>query len=251
MATKKINTATVGVSDKWLYKAGGVAAYCAGLIYIASIVLYAYAGKMPTTGAAWLPFISAKSGTWSAIIALNVISDILFLLVNVALFAALRRINQWLALLGTLTACVSVVFDETVTNTNLMSLHVLSGQYASAGTDAQRAAAAAAANYGAAVLGSWLDLVFTTIIPAIPILLLSIVMLRSRFGKGLARLGIAAGIFGLLAVTGFQLGSTLSTVLTAIWAVFVGRCLCFRYAVPVPTAPTETPEAEPEEAITI
>ena len=127
MATKTINTATVGVSDKWLYKAGGVAAYCAGLIYIASIVLYAYVGKMPTTGAAWLPFISAKSGTWSAIIALNVISDILFLLVNVALFAALRRINQWLALLGTLTACVYGNSDP-VKDIPVLAEHVRAGR---------------------------------------------------------------------------------------------------------------------------
>ncbi len=243
MTTKGTSTPrAIDLNDKSLYKAGGIFAYAVSLLFILEIALGVALGKLPgSSGLAWLSFVNDKSGDWSALIYVTVVGDLLFLLVYLSLYSALRSVSRGLILVATVWAVFGTVLDEVISNANFASLLTLGGQYAGAGTTAQRAADVAAADYAAALLSSRLESIFAFVIPAVAIILIGIVMLRSPFGRRIAYLGMAAGFFDLLQITGWDLAALLSTVLQAIWFGLIGRCLYFRYAAPAPAplVPTE------------
>ena len=233
----------IDASDKWLYKAGGIFACVLSLVFIVEIGLGAYLGTFPTySGLAWMSFVNEKSGALSAIIAVGVILDILYLLVNLSLYTALRSVSRGLVLIATVLACLGNVLDLVFGNANFGSLLTLGGQYAAAGSAAQRTADVAAADYAAAMLNSWVETVFGFVIPAVALVLMGIVMLRSPFGKRIGYLGIAAGVFGLIQISGWSLAAFLNLVLQVIWLMLVGRCLYLRYAAPAPVMSTELSE---------
>jgi hypothetical protein len=244
MTTKATSApAMIDVKDKWLYKAAGIFAYALSLVFIIEIGLGVYLGKLPTnSGLAWLSFVHEKGGAWSAIIAVGVVSDLLFLVVNLSLYTALRPVSRGLVLIATVWACLGNVLDLVIANANFGSLLTLGGQYAAAETAAQRTADVAAADYSVAMLSSWPETIFAFVIPSVALVLFGVVMLRSPFGKRIAYLGIAAGVVDLLQITGWDLAALLNTVLQAIFFLLVGRFLYFRYATPAPVMPTELPE---------
>src|SRR5213593_728804 len=131
------------------------------------------------------------------------------------------------------TACVGlfVVLDLAVTWTSYASLITLSGTYAAATSDAQRAVVVAAANYPSAVLESRLLGVYAILVPAVGILMTGVVMLKGVFSKTTAYLALIAGILGIVSVAGPLLEKSLglaviiSSVFTTIWVLFVGRRL--------------------------
>jgi hypothetical protein len=244
MTTKDTSTpAMIDVNDKWLYKVGGIFACTVSLIFVTEIGLGAYLGKWPgSSGLAWLLFVNDKSGAWSALIYMTVISDLLLLFVYLSLYSALRSISRGLMLIGTAWAIFGTVLDEVTANTNFSSLLTLGSQYAEAGTAAQRAADVAAADYAAALLTSRVESIFAFVIPGVALVLISIVMLRSPLGKRIAYVGIAAGVFELVSISGWDLAALLDTVLQAVWLLLVGRFLYFRYATPASVVPAELPE---------
>jgi hypothetical protein len=228
-------------NDKWLYKAAGFFAFGIGLLFVVEIILGVALGKLPgDSGPDWISFVNDKSKAWTGIIYLTIVIDLLFLGVYVTLYSALRSVNRGLILIATVLAVFGTVLDEVIANANFASLLTLGSQYASAGTAAQRAADVAAADYAASLLSTRLESIFAFIIPAVAIVLISIVMLRSPFGKRTAYLGIAAGIFDAISMTGWDLPSLLSTVLQAVWFVLLGRTLLMRYAAPAPVAVATT-----------
>jgi hypothetical protein len=238
MTIKATMPTAVDVNEKWLYKASGIFGFALGLLFIIELGLGVALGKLPgSSGLAWLSFVNDKSGSWSALIYVTVISDLLFLFVYLSLYSALRSVSRGLMLIAAVCAVFGTVLDEVIANANFASLLTLGGQYAGAGTAAQRAADVAAADYGAALLSSHLEEIFAFVIPGVALVLIGIVMLRSPFGRRVAYLGIAAGVFDLLQVTHWDLVALINTVLQAIWFVLVGRCLYFRYAAPAPAVP--------------
>jgi hypothetical protein len=179
----------------------------------------------------------------------TLVSDLIFLILSVALYAALRKVNGTLMLIATVWASLALVLDEAVSNTSLGSLVTLAGRYAT-GTAAQRAADVAAAGYPASIWSSKLDSIYLAVIPAIALVLIGLVMRHSTFGKRTAYLGIAAGVFGALTISGWAPSVLLNTVLEAIWLVLVGRCLYFRYAAAAAAAPAVAVEI-PEETVSV
>jgi hypothetical protein len=263
MATEVTSASrTIGVNDRWLYKVGGVSALVVAVIFIVDLVLYSIAGKMPSLGAAWLPYINGKSGAWEAIVSVGVVSDLGLLVLNLSLYTALRPLNRALTLIALAWAALSVVFNETIINLPTNSLIALARSYATAGTAAQRTAEAAAADAAVATITSRMDMIFISVVPSVAVILFSIVMMRSNFGKRIAYLGFAASTFGIISAAGWDLAVLINTILQVIWLVLVARILYFRYAAStsvVPAAGTEaraaeaaTPEAETsEEAVRI
>lgn len=241
MTTKaKPTPLVVDVNDKLLYKTAGIFAFTAALVLVIEIGLGVDLGKLPgSSGADWLSFVNAKSGAWSAIIAVTVVSDLLFFLVSLSLYTALRPVNRMLAMIAAVLACLGSVLDEVIANADFGALQNLGNQYAAAGTAAQRAADVAAADYPAAMLGSWLEVIFAFVIPGLAYVLFGLVMLRSPFGKRTAYVAMAAGVFTLLTISGWDLASLLMTVLQAVWLVLVGRTLYLRYAAATPVAAAE------------
>jgi hypothetical protein len=128
------------------------------------------------------------------------------------------------------TSCVVlfVVLDLAVTWINYASLITLSGNYAAATDDAQRAVFVAAAHYPSVVLESSLLGVYIILIPGVGILITGLVMLKGIFSKSAAYLGLATGILGIVSVVGPFFVSSLgvvviiASVLTTIWVLFAG-----------------------------
>jgi hypothetical protein len=86
------------------------------------------------------------TGGW-AILALSVLTDLLFVPVGLSLYLALKDLNRNAMLVATAFVELFVALDLAVTWSNYASLITLAGRYASATNDAQRAAYAAAADY--------------------------------------------------------------------------------------------------------
>jgi hypothetical protein len=215
-------------AGKWLYRVGGLSALLIGAGYVIIIGLYLPVGAPPHGGDAWLRYLDGKTAIWWAILGLSVLTDVLFIPVALALFHALKDINRGAMQVATALVGLFVALDLAVLWPNYAALITLSGQYATATGDAQRAAAVAAATYASAVLASSLEAVYSIATLAVGILLIGFVMRASSFGKVTASVGIATGLFGIVAVAGPYLLKSLAvaviiaSVLTTVWVVLVG-----------------------------
>jgi hypothetical protein len=207
---------------------GGLCALLIGLGYLITIALYVQVGALPSGGEARLQYLAGKTTMWGAIVGLSVLTDVLFIPVALALWRALKGVNRDVALLATAFVLLFVVLDLAVTWPNLAALIALSGDYAAAASDAQRATAIAAANYTSAVLESTLEGVYSIVTLSVGILLFSLVMLKGIFGKLTASVGVVTGLLGIVSVVGPVFVSTLgiaiivASVLTTVWVVLVG-----------------------------
>ena len=157
MGVQKMMVDAVDPDQKWLYRVGGVSALVLGIAYIAIIGLYVPVGAPPSGAEARLTHLAGKTTVWWAILALSVLTDFLFVPVALSLYLALKRINRNAMLLATACVGLFVVLDLAVTWTSYASLITLSGTYAAATNDVQRAVVVATANYPSAVLESKLS----------------------------------------------------------------------------------------------
>jgi len=218
----------VDPDGKWLYRLGGISALVLGVAYIITIALYVPVGVPPSGAEARLTYLAGNTTIWWGILGLSVLTDFLFVPVALALYLALHRINRNAMLLATACVGLFVVLDLAVTWTSYASLISLSGTYAAATNDAQRAAVVAAATYPSAVVESSLLGVYVILVPAVGILVTGLVMLKGVFSKSTAYVGLASGILGIVSVAGpvfvSALGVTviIASVLIAVWALLVG-----------------------------
>lgn len=226
MRTQTRMADAVDLDGKWLYRVGGISAIVFVIAYILIIVLYVPVGK-PSGAEAWLKSMAGNTTTWWAILGLSVLTDFLLVPVALALYLALKGINKNALQVATAFVGLFVILDLALTWTNYASLITLSGNYAAATNEAQRAAFAAAAIYPASVVDSNLLFVYNSLTLAVGILITSLVMLKGIFSKGTAYLGLATGILGIVAVTGSFFGVLramiiLVSVLTTVWVLFAG-----------------------------
>ena len=173
-------------------------------------------------------YVAGNTRTWWAILGLSVLTDFLFVPVSLALYLALKGVNRSAMLLATACVGLFVVLDLAITWTNCEALITLSGKYAAAANDAQKAAAVAAAIYPSAVLESRLLFVYNSLTLAVGILMTGFVMLTGIFSRSTAYLGLVTGILGIISVVGPFFVSALSltiivtSILTTVWVLFVG-----------------------------
>jgi hypothetical protein len=214
--------------ERTLFRAGGISAIALGASYLVITALYVLAGAVPSGGEAWLEYLAAHTAVWWAILGLSVLTDFLFLPVAWSLYLALKSSSSNATLVGAGLLVLFAVLDLAVTWPNYASLISLSGDYAAATTDAQRAASVAATSYPLAVLTSSLFAVYAILVPSLGILVVSLVMLRGMFGKSIAYLGVLTGILGIVSVVGSffltALDATVivTSVLTTLWVLLVG-----------------------------
>ena len=172
-----------GVSPAWMLRIGGVAALLLAAGYVATIPLFAAAGVPPSGAQARLDYHATTAAAWWAIVALSVLTDLLFIPVSIALYTALRRSSESAMLLATVFTLLFVVLDL---SRDLAQLHIaitLSQQYATATTVDQRAILVAAAGYPSAVLSSPLQSIDSILTLSIGILVTGLVILRGAFGR--------------------------------------------------------------------
>jgi hypothetical protein len=228
MSAEKTMVHAVDADGRWLYRVGGVSALLLGLGYIVTIPLYVYAGAPPHGAEAWLTYLAGKTTEWWAILALSVLTDLLFIPLALALYLALKGVNRSMTLLATTFVGLFVVLDLAVTWSNYAALITLGERYAVATTDAQRATYVAAAQYPAAVLASTLEAVYSILVLSLGMLLLGLVMLKGGFGKATATVGALTGLLGVVSVVGPFVLPALSaaiiaaSALTTIWVLLVG-----------------------------
>ena len=213
--------------DRWLYRVGGISALVLGLAYVVIFPLYARVGAPPTgDGAAWLEYLAGKTDVWWLILGLSVLTDLLFVPVALALYVALEPINRQAMRLASAFVALFVVLDLAVTWTGYASLINLSVRYAAATSDAQRAAYVTAAHAASAVLTSRLEVVYAIVTLSSGILLTGLVMLRGRFGRITAGLGVVTGVLGIVSLAGMTVTIIMNAVLATLWLFFVGYRLC-------------------------
>jgi hypothetical protein len=212
---------------KWLYRVGGLSALVLAIAYILTIPLYVYAGAPPSGGEVWLKYLDGKTTLWWAILGLSVLTDFLFVPVALSLYLALKEVNRNVMLVATAFVGLFTVLDLAVTWPNYASLITLSGHYAAATNDAQRAAYVAAATYADAVLPYSLA-VYSILALSFGILMIGLVMRKGVFSKRTAYLGLATGLLGIVSVVGPFFVSALgvviiiTSILTIVWLLFAG-----------------------------
>lgn len=223
-------TSTDG-NTKWLYRVAGISAAVFFVGYLVIIGLYSMTGAPPEGGEEMLQYLDGKEAAWWGIINLSILTDILLVPITIALYFALRPINRSYMLIASAFIGLFVILDLAVTWPNYTALLALSGDYSAAAGDAERAGYVAAANYAAAVLHSSTFSIYAILILAFGIIVASIVMLRSTFGRLTAYLGMATGVLGFVSVLGAFAVSALGDViiitslLTMIWVLLVGAKL--------------------------
>jgi hypothetical protein len=228
MSAAKLIVTAVDPDGRGLYRAGGFSAFLLGIAYIITIPLYVQVGAPPSGGEARLQYLAGKTTVWWAILGLSVFTDLLFVPVALALYLALKRVNSNAMLVATAFVGLFIVLDLAVTWPNYASLITLSGNYAAAANDIQRATYVGAANYASAVLASSLEGIYSIVTLSFGILVIGLVMLKGIFGKTTAYLGVLAGILGIVSVAGpffvRALSATIivASVLTTVWVLFVG-----------------------------
>jgi hypothetical protein len=213
---------------RWSYRVGGISALVLGIGYIVIVALYVRVGAPPSGVEARLGYLARNTTIWWAIIGLSVLTDLLFVPVALALYAALRNVNRDVMLLATACVGLFIGLDLAITWTNWAVLMTLSSEYAKAASEAQRAAVVTAGTYPTVVLESSLLFFYNTLILSVGIVMTGAVMLNGIFGKSIAYLGVATGILGVVSVVGPVFVNALrgtiilASMLTTVWVLLVG-----------------------------
>jgi hypothetical protein len=198
VANEAANTA---LDSAWhpLLRIGGVAAALYVGLIVVPLVLLTVAPQPPLSGgAAVLEYIAAHKAVYLIEFISFVGLSLPALVVFLALFAALRPVNESYAALGALIGVASEIIALAY-NSSPPSLNgglvSLSDQYMAATTETQRLALATAAD-GLVATSNAVNA--AGILTALGILILSLVMLQGVFRRGIANLGILTGTLGIV-----------------------------------------------------
>jgi len=217
-------------SWRGLYRAGGVSALLYVVLTFAIPVVLGFITPQPASagavatfagGLATLQFIASHGSVFILNQALIFGPSILAMVVFLALYMALKHLNKSYAAIGALLAIAAAVLTL-VTFSIVGGLVYLSAEYVAATTAAQRAAFTTAAEALIAVHNAMIadGILFTT-----GILIISLVMLKGVFRKGIAYLGIVTGALGIISealrpILGYSYA--VYGILLLIWLIAVG-----------------------------
>jgi Domain of unknown function (DUF4386) len=185
-------------SWRGLYWAGSVAAVLYVILIVAPLVLLIIVPPPPSSGgAATLLYIASHKAVYLIELVSFVGLSVPAIVVFMALYEALKHLNKSYAAIGAIIAIASEVIALAL-NDSPPSLNgglvYLSDQYMTATTAAQHVALATAAESLIAVTNA---VASCGILTALGILILSLVMLKGVFNKGVAYLGIITGVLGI------------------------------------------------------
>lgn len=202
MSQRRLSAETVtGVDSSWrgLYRAGAVSAVLYVLLIIVPVVLLFAAPQPPLSGGdEVLRYITANKAVYVIELVSFVGLSLPAIVVFLALYVALKGLDQSYAALGAVVGIASEIIALAY-NSSPPSLNggllYLGDQYAAATTDAQRATLATAAE-GLIAVSNTVNA--AGILTALGILIVSLVMLKGVFPRSVAYLGIAAGTVGVV-----------------------------------------------------
>ena len=229
----------VGPGPSWrgLYKVGGVSGVLTGVLLIISMVLIFTTPQAPSSGgSATLQYIASNKLVYIVEQVLGIAPVFLEIIALLALYMVIKNLNKSYAAIGSVLAIVSQ--SIVLSSMTFGGLVYLSNNYMAATNDAQRATFATAAEWALAqnnaVSASGIDPIMTSC--AIGVLVISLVMLKSIFHKGIAYWGIATGILGIISAFGIVIrpiavppplgiGYVLFAFLLTAWFVALGTKL--------------------------
>jgi hypothetical protein len=228
--------AVAGPDPSWsgLYKAGGVSGVLVGILFIINIVLLFTTPQAPSSGGvAYLQYIASNRSVYVIEQVLGLAPVFLEIVALLALYMAIKNLNKSYAAIGSLLAIVSQAI--VLAYITFGGLVYLSDNYMAATTDAQRTAYATAAEWAIAVnnavSAAGIDPILTAC--AIGVLIISLVMLKGVFPKGIAYFGIVTGALGIISAFGIVvrpiavppplgIGYIVYAFFLTIWFVAVG-----------------------------
>lgn len=192
--------AEVSPDPSWrgLYRVGGISAVLFVVPVLVAIVLIVIAPPpLNADGATTLQYVASHKVLYLIEQILWLAPGVFALVVFLALFQALKHLNKSYAALGALAGIVSwaLTLAQPVTGGGAPVLVYLSDHYMTASTVAQHSAFAAAAEVFIAennITGA------VGILTPVGILIISLVMLKGVFPKGIAYLGIVTGALGIV-----------------------------------------------------
>lgn len=192
-------TTEIPASWNGLFQAGSVSALTYVVLVLVPIVLVFTAPQPPATGgAALLTYIASNKLVYYVELVCFVGLSVPALVVFLALGAALKEADRSWTAVGGLVGIASEVVALAMGGSP-QSLHgglvLLSDQYMRASADVQRIALASAADGLMAVVNA---VSAAGILTAAGIMILSLVMLKAAFRRGVAYVGIAAGAVGII-----------------------------------------------------
>jgi hypothetical protein len=220
------NVETADSRWNWLYKIGGAAALFGVAIYLIQLIVFIVWGQRETAIGWFTLFESSKVGGLLAFELLLVVSSALAIATTLALYVALRRVNESLMVIALAVGLVEAV--AFIVARPAFEMLYLSEGYAAATTDAQRAMFLAA---GEAILATFNGTAFHLSINffSIYFLIVPIVMLRSHnFGRVTTYMGILAAIFNwalYLPSIGIFLAILSVFPFLLIWNILIARRL--------------------------
>ncbi len=206
----------------WLYKIGGAAAFLTAVFLPIQIIVF-LVNPPPESVTGWFALFHSSPLVGLLDLDLLLVADqVLSMLVFLALYVALRRANPSFMAIGlTLGLASTVLF---IAANPAFAMLSLSGQFATASTDAQKTVLLAA---GQALIGTWQGSAFQVsyFIGSVVCILISIVMLQSRlFSKASAYFGILGNTIALglyVPVIGVYI-SVFSVVFLWVWYILLG-----------------------------
>jgi len=218
-------TDSVSLESNWnsLFKIGGIAAFAmAIIILIQSFIFFAF--PPPKTVIDYFDLFQKNPliGMLDLDLLL-IVENLLLILVYLALYAALERINKSIMTVALALGMVGIVL-LLVSREVTFSMLTLSNQYATASTEVQRAMFV---TIGQTMLTTYNGGVFdiSYVVGAFPLLLISYAMLNSKdFSKSLAIIIGISGILMLVPPTVGMIGlllSFLSLIPTLIWLIII------------------------------
>ena len=180
-----------------LYRAGGISAVLFVVLVLAAIAIVVAPPPLNADGATTLQYVASHKVLYTIEQVLWLAPSVFAAVVFLALFPALKHLNKSYAALGTFAGFVSWVLGLAIPTTGggAPVLVYLSDQYMTAATAAQHTAFATAAEVY--IAGNNITSAAGILAP-VGILILSLVMLRGVFPKGVAYLGIATGVLGII-----------------------------------------------------
>jgi hypothetical protein len=235
MLTQVANTETTDRAYKSLYKLGGVAAIIVTVLTLVEVVIFTFYPQ-PGTISGWFMLLQSNRliglmDFWG----LEVPMYVMFTLVFLALYVALRKTDEGIMLIALTFALLGIgIFFAT---NNPFTMLSLSNQYTAATTDAQRSTLLAAgqtvlANTNQRAIGGFnMGLCLVSVAG----LMISSVMLRSRsFSRLTAYVGIVTFALSLADYLRQALTSSViiallvilpNVLFLVIWFVLIGRRL--------------------------
>jgi hypothetical protein len=209
----------------WLYKIGGAAALLSVVFFPIQIAVFII-NPPPETVIGWFGlFQTNKLVGLLDLDLLLIVDQVLAILILLALYTALRRVNESFMATGAVLGIVAAVLF--IASNPAFEMLSLSDQYAAAVTETQRAVLLSA---GQAMLVIWQGSAFQVsyLLGSVAPILISAVMLRSKlFSKTTAYLGILANVIALglyVPKVGVYI-SVFSVVFLWVWYILVARRL--------------------------